>query len=227
MITDEMIAEAAEELNEAMINSLPDPHECKHQFSKRFEVKMEKLIHCVNHPVRYMILNRVASILLVILIGLTMVTSFSPAARAAVFGWIKQTYESFYSYYFETQVDTETNYRYQIDPLPEGYVEISNAENDGLNVYIYTNEQAVLVFSYAEGSDPSMFYVETEGYVVEEIIVNGNVADLYISKDGSMVNGIIWLDRKAEYIFYISGQFNSEEMKFLAESVKKCPHLCE
>lgn len=150
MITDEMIAEAAAELNEAVINSLPDPHECKHQFSRKFERKMEKLIHRVNHPVRYMVLSRVASILLVIFIGFTMVMSFSPTARAAVFGWIKQAYESFYSYYFETDVEKESNYRYQIDPLPEGYTELSSSLTGRVSTYIYLSDQnELLVFTYA------------------------------------------------------------------------------
>ena len=98
MITDEMIAEAAAELNEAMIKSLPDPHECKHQFSKKFERKMERLIYRVNHPIRYKIVSRVASILLVLLIGFTVVMSCSPTSLSSVIGWIKQVYESFYSY---------------------------------------------------------------------------------------------------------------------------------
>ena len=44
MITDEMIAEAAAELNQALIDSLPDPRDCKHHFSKKFERKMKIMI---------------------------------------------------------------------------------------------------------------------------------------------------------------------------------------
>ena len=141
MITDEMIAEAAAELNEAMIKSLPDPHECKHQFSKKFERKMDRLIYRVNHPIRYKIASRVASILLVVLLGFTVVMSCSPTARAAVIGWIKQVYESFYSYYFEANVDTYSSNKYQIDPLPEGYAEISHTEESGMILYVFANGQ--------------------------------------------------------------------------------------
>ena len=224
MITDEMIAEAAAELNEAMINSLPDPHECKHQFSRKFERKMEKLIHRVNHPVRYMVLNRAASILLVIVIGFAMVMSFSPTARAAVFGWIKQAYESFYSYYFETDVEKESNYRYQIDPLPEGYVEISHTENNGYSLIIYADKESVILFSYAERSAHSMLYLYKEGYLVEETMVNGNAADLYISEDGSLSNGIVWYDTGSGCMFYISGQLDGKELIKYAERVNKCPY---
>lgn len=222
MITDEMIAEAAAELNEAMIKSLPNPHECKHQFSKKFEQKMDKVIFRVNHPIRYKVINRVASILLVILIGFTMVMSFSTTARAAVIGWIKQAYESFYSYYFDCNVDTDSNNRYKIDPLPEGYTEISNSHDSGTHMYIYGNGQnELLVFSYSISPDSAVFFVEQEGYLVEEILVFGKSADLYLSKDSSMANGIIWCDEEAGLIFYISGQFDGEELINFAESVIK------
>jgi hypothetical protein len=222
VITDEMLAEAAAELNEALINSLPDPHECKHQFSKKFERKMEKLIYRVKHPTRYMVLNRVASILLVILLGFTMVMSFSPTARAAVFGWIKQAYESFYSYYFETDVETESSYRYQIDPLPEGYTELSASLDEGISTYIYLNDKnELLVFTYSTDPDESVFNVKRENYSVEEVLILGNQADLYLTEDTSLANGIIWCDEENGVIFSISGKVDGKELKKLAESVKQ------
>ena len=53
MITDEMLAQAAAELADAINESLPDPSECNHQFSPRFERKMKRLIHGTNHPIMY------------------------------------------------------------------------------------------------------------------------------------------------------------------------------
>ena len=39
-ITDEMLAQAAEEVDEAILDQLPDPADCKHEFSPEFEQKM-------------------------------------------------------------------------------------------------------------------------------------------------------------------------------------------
>lgn len=221
MITDEMIAEAAAELNEAMIKSLPDPHECKHQFSKKFERKMERLIYRVNHPIRYKIVSRVASILLVLLIGFTVVMSCSPTARAAVIGWIKQVYESFYSYYFESSATANSSNKYQIDLVPEGYVEMSKTEESGIFMYVYANEQnSLLVFAYSESANSDAFFLDQEGYDVEEILVNGMTADLYLAKDNNLSNSIIWCDDEARVIFYVSGQLDGGELKNIAESVK-------
>lgn len=225
MITDEMIAEAAAELNQAVVDSLPDPCECKHQFSKKFERKMEKLIHRVNHPIRHMVLNRVASILLVILIGFTMVMSFSPTARAAVIGWIRQAYESFYSYYFTNDVETESNYKYKIDPLPEGYAELSSNLDGRICTYVFLNHHnELLVFTYSTESNESVFYMDREKYIVEEVIISGNKADLYLTEDTSLTNGIIWQDKETGVVFSISGGVDGEELINLAKNVKKCPH---
>lgn len=225
MITDEMIAAAAAELNEAMIMSLPHSRECKHQFSQRFERKMKKLIYRVNHPFQQLVLRRVASILLVILLGSTLVISFSPTVRAAVFGWIKQAYDSFFSYYFETEIDTNSSNEYQIDPLPEGYVEISYTEDSGTNTYVYANEQNnILVFTYSISPESSAFFLEQEGFFIEEVLVSEKPADLYLAKDGSMNNGIIWCNEEVGLIFFITGQFDGGELIHIAESVKiKCP----
>lgn len=221
MITDELIAEAAAELNQALIDSLPDPHECKHQFSKKFERKMEKLIHRVNHPIRHMVLNRVASILLVILIGFTMVMSFSPTARATVIGWIKQAYESFYSYYFETDAETESNYRYQIDPLPDGYVEVSYSDDNNLFMHVYAGEQnEMLVFVYSEDFKSMAFFLKHEGYVVVDAIVDGGKAELYLSENEGLNNSIIWSNEETDVIFYVSGYFDGNQLINIAESVK-------
>ena len=44
MISDERMKKAAEELLEAMLDSLPDPDECHVEFSEDFEKKMQAMI---------------------------------------------------------------------------------------------------------------------------------------------------------------------------------------
>lgn len=39
-ITDKMLAQAAKEVDEAILDQLPDPADCKHEFSPEFEQKM-------------------------------------------------------------------------------------------------------------------------------------------------------------------------------------------
>ena len=45
MLSDEILQQATEQYAEAIIASLPAPEECNHKFSKRFEEKMQALLH--------------------------------------------------------------------------------------------------------------------------------------------------------------------------------------
>lgn len=67
-ITDEMMAEAAAEMNEAMLRSLPDPDDCHHEFSRKFKRKMKRVVYRAEHLVQFRIMQRVATIFLVICI---------------------------------------------------------------------------------------------------------------------------------------------------------------
>ena len=44
MLSEEMLTQAAEELAQAMNESLPKPEQCQHQFSERFEATMRALL---------------------------------------------------------------------------------------------------------------------------------------------------------------------------------------
>ena len=44
MLPEELLKQAAEELAHAMIESLPEPEQCQHQFSEEFESKMQRLL---------------------------------------------------------------------------------------------------------------------------------------------------------------------------------------
>ena len=47
MLSEELLKQAAEELALALIESLPKPEECQHQFSEEFESKMQRLLSSV------------------------------------------------------------------------------------------------------------------------------------------------------------------------------------
>lgn len=47
MLSEELLKQAAEELALAMIESLPKPEQCQHQFSEKFESKMQMLLSSI------------------------------------------------------------------------------------------------------------------------------------------------------------------------------------
>ena len=44
MLSEELLKQAAEELALAILDSLPKPEQCQHQFSEKFERKMQMLL---------------------------------------------------------------------------------------------------------------------------------------------------------------------------------------
>ena len=47
MLSEELLKQSAEELALALIESLPKPEQCQHQFSEEFERKMQLLLAAV------------------------------------------------------------------------------------------------------------------------------------------------------------------------------------
>lgn len=224
-ITDEMMAEAAAEMNEAMLRSLPDPDDCHHEFSRKFKRKMKRVIYRADHPVQFRIMQRVATIFLVICIGFATIFTLSPTVRATVLGWIREQYESFVAYYFEDGAFVgNTAIEYYISGMPMDYTEINTSydEETGLFLGIYANsDDKLLYFSYSTIPENANFYVEDEGYQVNQVLVAGNPGDLYISEDGIKSNCVIWHETETNTIFYISAVLDREELLSLAESVLK------
>ena len=52
MLSEELLKQAAEELALALIEGLPEPEQCQHQFSKELERKMQLLFSSVTPSTR-------------------------------------------------------------------------------------------------------------------------------------------------------------------------------
>lgn len=221
-ITDEMMAEAAAEMNEAMLRSLPDPDDCHHEFSRRFKRKMKRVIYRADHPVQFRIMQRVATIFLVISIGFATILTFSPTVRANVLGWIREQYESFVAYYFEDGTPVVNNQiDYYVSGLSADYTEAAATNAPGTKTIVYVNSSngRILNFSYSLTPDTANYYVENIEYAVENVYVLNHPADLYLASDPSEDNCIIWCDESTNTVFYLSGFMTKDELISLAESV--------
>lgn len=222
MITDDMMAQAAAELADAINESLPNPSECTHQFSPRFEKKMKRLIRKSHHPIFYRTLRTVASIVLVILIGFGSTLAVSAEAREIVFSWVKQQYENFYEYFFEGDVTPTESRRYQTGWMPDGCEFVTSYETAGGEVYIFTDEKDTLIqFSYTSNPDNETLFIDGVGYFKEEAIINGRIGDFYIAQSNDKTNGLIWTDETETVLFFVSGNYDKETLVKIAESVKK------
>lgn len=220
-ITDEMMAEAVADMNEAMLRSLPKPEECHHEFSAKFERKMKRAIYRAEHPIQYRVMQRAASIVLVLFIGFVSILAISPTVRAAVFGWIREQYESFITYYFEDDFSaTDSPSEYYLSGLPSDYTEVAVTDVPGSQTIVYINSCGqMLNFSYSTKPEAANYYVEETEYTIEKASVLNHTGDIYLAKDSSKDSCIIWCDEETNTIFYISAFMTKEELISLAESV--------
>lgn len=223
MLTDKLLAAAAAEVNEAMLRGLPEPGDCAPEFSPRFEWKMRRVLRRGNHPAAYRVMQRAASIVLVLLIGFAAVMAVSPTVRANVWGWIRERYESWVIYRYEDSVPSDVEViEYKLTDLPEGYTEIRRSNMPDIETIVYEDaDGSFLFFSYSKNPEAIMYLVKAEGYAIEEIEVRDMKGEVYSAEDASNSNCIIWSDDTENTMFYISGYFNREELVALAESVRR------
>lgn len=222
MITDEMLTQAAAELANAINESLPAPEECNHHYSTRFARKIKRLIYKANHPIQHRILRSVASILLVVLLGLSSVLAVNVEAREVFFGWIREQYESFYEYFFEGQPSEVEPTTYYPGWMPDDYVYQTTLEIDGGMIYIFVNSDgAIAQFSYTTSATTSSVFVENADYEYQEVAINGMQGELYISPSEHTRSELLWIDNTSNTLFCISAIADTDDLIKAAESVTK------
>lgn len=221
MITDKMLAQAAAVLATAINESLPDPKDCTHEFSAEFERKMKRITRRANHPILYRTLRSVASIILVITIGFGSVLAVSAEARAAVFGWVKEQYESFYEYFFEGEVELAESAKYQPGWMPDGCELLTVEETAGGETYIYKDKSGLLAqFYYIYDPDSQKLYIDTVEYISEPVSINGHSGEMYISIYDDETSSIVWTDNSTNTLFYVSGPYEKDTLIKIAENIQ-------
>lgn len=223
MITDEMLASAAEELVLVMNEVFPDPAKETHHFSLRFKRKMSKLIKKTDHPIRYIWAKRVAGLILALWVGFVVVFAVSPTVRASVIGWIKETYESYIEYFFNDSLSdrAENKEEYNISSLPEGYILSQRVNPDGFCMVVYSNENGDKIdFVYSKDSDAGNMLIKAENAVIVPTYINECEAEMYLPNDPNNATGIIWYDTEKNMMFYLSAVCSKDIIIHMAKSVK-------
>lgn len=224
MIIDEMLKAAAEKSCEIYVNQLENGYDAdkQHTFSPQFKRKIKKLKRKADYPVFYRSVQRAAAILLAILICASAWLAVDVEARNAVFGWIKDVYESFLVYRFEE--NTQSNNvqgSYLPTWLPDGYTEFYADESAENTFVVYTNEGGeMLKFNCAPNTNETDWFVDTAETERSQVEVNGNPADLLLSTDPDVASGILWTTSDGT-AFYLSAFLQEEDLIKVAESVQK------
>lgn len=224
MITDEMLREAAAKTSAAYLRYVEqgyDP-ENQHVFSPEFEKKMEKLIRKAKHIFLYQTLRRIASVALALLIGASAWLAIDVNARAAFFGWVKETYETYFVYHHDQGANVNVDpVEYRPAWLPEGYSEF--AVNDtGARVmvaYINDDEKILRVNYILQNPDGTDWFIDVSQAEIKDVLVNGNQAEIFIAEAENGANAIAWTTNDAA--FYVTGFLSEADLVAIAESVQE------
>lgn len=241
IITDEMLAEASYEINEAISEKLAASSECEHVFSPAFEKKMKKLIWKADHYVMYKALKRAACIFIVFLLSASMFLAFNPEARAAIANWVMERYNEFYHYFFvgETEPEetvetdatgteetyeattvTEESTTYSLGWIPDGYDLLTSTETGNKGTLFYANNSGqILQFMYIKGADGNSLFAGIGEYEQKYITEGDFQAEILFALESDMTNAITWKDDSGDVMFYISGNLSEDELIKMAQNV--------
>ena len=226
MLTDAILKEATAEAERFRLSIVPEDSE-PHEFSKRFLRKMERLIRRANHPIRYQVMRTAAAVALAIVTLFGAVMAVSPEARAAVIGWIKETF-GIYTHYSSDGVNTtdgkneSVKYEYRLSAIPEGYLELAVEDMPSGKTYLYVNDLGeILQFSYSYSNTNSSKFINSEEYEQHSAFVNECSADIYIALKENETSTIIWQSPETSVLFQITAMADQAKLIEIAETVAK------
>lgn len=165
--------------------------------------------------------SRVAGILLAILLAGSAVLAFSPEARAAFLGWIRQQYETFYVYTFAGSIDNTEPVRYELGSIPEGFTFSTVFEIAGGESYIYSGPNGEIgEFGYSVAPEGMALYIEVAECEHRAVTINGLPGDLYVPKDRSSRTELLWVDDSTGTMFTLGFQVDPEVLISIAETIQ-------
>lgn len=224
MITDEELRRAAAIAEERLMSSLPEPEDCDFEPSERFHRRMKGVFQRAEHPVLFWAKRSAACFLLVFFIGSAALLTFSTEARAAFFGWIKNSYDTYFIYQYDGDPpEVQEGVKYYPTWIPEGYWEAARDEmEDG---FVFQNDEGQLIaFGFAQkttNSDSSLLLnFGEQGADVHRGTVGEYPAEIYIARSKDEQNAVIWTNEKENTLFYISAFIDEDELIKMAESVE-------
>ena len=166
-------------------------------------------------------LSRVAGVLLAILLAGSAVLAFSPEARAAFLGWIRQQYETFYVYTFAGSIDNTKQVHYELGNVPEGFTFSTVFEIKGGESHVYIGPNGEIgEFGYSIAPEGIALYIEAAECEHRSVIINGLPGDLYLPKDRSSRTELLWVDEATGTMFTLGFQVDPEVLISIAETIQ-------
>ena len=218
MMSEEMLALAAEEVAEAMVSSVPTQ---EHTFSPSFLRRMRTLIRRAEQPARYRFLRQ-AAVLVAVITAFALLYMTSPTVQAAVNSWIRDTFGIYIQYAPAETTPPDAQYDYALPEEFDGYTLLDAIDRGEDFFYVYVNEDGqMLFFDYLRNNDGSATFINTENSIQEHGTVGKYAADIYISKNPEDTSIIVWVDTDTNVLLTISAIEEKDDLIAYAEKVEK------
>ena len=213
MISDEMLTQAAQEYEQALLGALPETVPA-HTFSKTFQKKMARLCRKTKHSSAYTAFKRVAcAVILVALLGSTAVLS-SAEGHATVMGWINMISDRFTQ---KTEEPIAKNY--DLKEVPEGYRLVERSQRRGGGFVLYVDQRGnFLVFDYQYDPNGGSYFMKMENHIHLQETVDGQLMDIYLSQDPAYRNAVVW-SVPGKATFSISAYLEKNDLIALTKKV--------
>ncbi len=219
------LKEAAALVRNAMLESLPEPEQCKHSFSAEFQEKTDQLQQAEEKRTRRnQFVKRSIAAVLAIVIGLTMLLTLNAEVRAAVTSWSKETFGGKSTYWFHGEKEAALPV-FEPAWIPDGYEIVYDERNVNSHVMLYQggdDPKDGFTFDYGFMRSDSPLTVDTYGedFYVEKVELNGNFGELYASSDPEESHALAWIDETNGVVFTITSYLDPNVILHIAEEVK-------
>lgn len=219
MINDELILSAATEYENTLLSALSKREWETHDFSPKFEEKMQKLCKKVHQKRAFTALKRVAIIALISALLAGSLALTNPTVRASVYGWLKTHFESVFIYIYG-KPSQNVPWEYEITWFPDDYTLASQEPAPRGHTLVYKCVgKPDIVFTYFYKSQQASQILFDEPALVKNVTVSDLPAEIYIFADPEKPKAILWNTRWAVYQFLITADADEETLIKLAESI--------
>lgn len=224
-LSDERLADAAIEVRDAILASLPAEEECTHEFSPAFHAKMEKLMR-ISHRKTLVkkVLTTAAAAVLVLIITSGVYLASNAEARADFAEWVRTTYENSIFYQFFTLKDRKYVLgECEFGWLPDGcsVTQRTYGEDSDIILLKDSDGQLFTLICMVASSESKLEIAGGVSQTMREVSVNGAPAQLYeITLSGLPdTKTLVWRSDGGRVIFALSAGFDTETMVRIAENI--------
>lgn len=223
MITEEMLRSAARKADEqnTAYYERDFSEENEHIFPENFEKRIKSKRSTSSYPALSAVLRRVAVVALVIFLSYGAFSTANAMPREEFYGWISRNSGNYYVLNHDGTSSTDVEpVKYMLTFIPDGYTLYDyKGSFETVRVMYVDKNGHLLTFKYVCNPDETTWFIQAEGAEIVSTEINGNYAELLISKDPAQSSSVVWFAEN-NTAFFLTGFLDTDELIRVAESVR-------